>query len=323
MPSDEDLLSVTNSLDLQSKDLVFLPINDNDMDQVGGTHWSLLVYFKMPGPATSGSNQSDITMPASQNTRLANKRNRRNSSNESSKNNSSNSSTIDNSPQLSSELTNINENSCHPSETIIPGSSSSSLHSSSDNGDSSIGNQRLQPMNRSDAAPTNRPSSSNLHSTTTSHSSRSSSSDSETNSNINTPADSRCGHYVHFDSLELNSRNIESARIVAQRLSHCTALPGKPITIHRDTSKRDLRLRGNGRKATNNLVREDDNFPKQTNTYDCGLYVILAVTILAENYRNPNCGFTTSEINPTAINSLRQQLRQTIEVLYWWQGLHV
>ena len=69
-------------------------------------------------------------------------------------------------------------------------------------------------------------------------------------------------------------------------------------------------------KSQTNLVCEDETFPKQTNTYDCGLYVILAVTILAENYRNPNCGFTTEEINPMAINSLRVQLRTTIESMY-------
>ena len=40
-----DLDSVLPKQDM-SKDLVFIPINDNDCEQVGGTHWSLAVFHR-------------------------------------------------------------------------------------------------------------------------------------------------------------------------------------------------------------------------------------------------------------------------------------
>merc|ERR1712157_574633 len=174
------------------------------------------------------------------------------------------------------------------------------------------------------------------------------------NSHSSTKTNQRIGHFVHFDSLEdTDSTNIDSAKTVAARLSSCQALPSvskkilnsikqndndhphhqnssihntnettvttKTRTSNRITEKnqkilKELTLAEQSR--LDELVSEDENFPKQTNTYDCGLYVILAVTVLAESFRNPNCGFTTNDVNPRAIQSLRQQLIETIEKEY-------
>ncbi|KFO88908.1 Sentrin-specific protease 8 [Buceros rhinoceros silvestris] len=45
-PSQEEIATFLESLDLPCKALVFLPINDNSNQVAGGTHWSLLVYFR-------------------------------------------------------------------------------------------------------------------------------------------------------------------------------------------------------------------------------------------------------------------------------------
>ncbi|KAI8891632.1 hypothetical protein BC833DRAFT_613598, partial [Globomyces pollinis-pini] len=41
-----DSLEGVWSPDLKSKQLIFLPINDNQGDQAGGSHWSLLVHYR-------------------------------------------------------------------------------------------------------------------------------------------------------------------------------------------------------------------------------------------------------------------------------------
>ncbi|NXB65437.1 SENP8 protease, partial [Struthidea cinerea] len=44
--SQEEIAIFLQPLDLLRKELVFLPINDNSSQAAGGTHWSLLVYFR-------------------------------------------------------------------------------------------------------------------------------------------------------------------------------------------------------------------------------------------------------------------------------------
>uniref|UniRef100_A0A8B9UB62 SUMO peptidase family member, NEDD8 specific n=1 Tax=Anas zonorhyncha TaxID=75864 RepID=A0A8B9UB62_9AVES len=44
--SQEEIAIFLQPLDLLHKKLVFLPINDNSNQAAGGTHWSLLVYFR-------------------------------------------------------------------------------------------------------------------------------------------------------------------------------------------------------------------------------------------------------------------------------------
>lgn len=239
---DDEILSIVMSLELTEKDLVFFPINDGGIDSEG-THWSLLVWFKLGQNELAGlESMSSASSTASSNSECT---------------------------TSSDGSTNINSNG--------------------------------------------------------------------SNSSINTQ---RLGHFVHFDSLEeTDSTNIDSAKTVAARLSCCKALPSisrkvlkkfskeetinttptKTRTSNRITEKnqkilKDLTLAEQSR--LDELVSEDEKFPKQTNTYDCGLYVILAVTVLAESFRNPNCGFTTSDVNPRAIQSLRQQLIETIEKEY-------
>ncbi|XP_010217101.1 PREDICTED: sentrin-specific protease 8 [Tinamus guttatus] len=44
--SQEEVAAFLQPLDLVHKKLLFLPINDNSNQTAGGTHWSLLVYFR-------------------------------------------------------------------------------------------------------------------------------------------------------------------------------------------------------------------------------------------------------------------------------------
>lgn len=108
--------------------------------------------------------------------------------------------------------------------------------------------------------------------------------------------------FIHYDSQE-NSCNFESARIVASRLV--------PVLQIRD--KAETTTRSNRRSSSQNqLISEYDDFPKQENSYDCGLYVIMAVTILAETHRQPDCGINVNDITPKSISVLRHQMHQTI-----------
>ena len=194
------------SFNLDSKDLVFFPINDNDTgDQVGGTHWSLLIFSKEKGEKEGVFTHLDSLQ----------------------------------SSQISNNL----------------------------NSAIKVAN-RLKQSNLLDIR-TNRTKNNNK-------SSQSSSSDSKKSSKSNS---------ITKNSNQNNITNNRSLR------------------SHDDIT-----------------VIEDKKFPRQANTYDCGLYVILAVTIRAENFRNPNCGFTTDEINSDTIESLRVQLRKTIEKLYQSQS---
>ena len=206
--------------------------------------------------------------------------------------------------------------------------------------------------NRSSSASSTISSSNSTNSSSSSDGSINVNSHNNNSSTTTAKTNQRIGHFVHFDSLEdTDSTNIDSAKTVAARLSSCQALPSvskkilnslkqndndhhqnssihntnettvttKTRTSNRITEKnqkilKELTLAEQSR--LDELVSEDENFPKQTNTYDCGLYVILAVTVLAESFRNPNCGFTTNDVNPRAIQSLRQQLIETIEKEY-------
>ena len=160
------------------------------------------------------------------------------------------------------------------------------------------------------------------------------------------------GVFTHLDSLQSSqiSNNLNSAIKVANRLKQSNLLDIRTNRTKNnnnnkssqssssDSSKKSSKSNSitknsnqnnNNNNITNNrslrshddiTVIEDKKFPRQANTYDCGLYVILAVTIRAENFRNPNCGFTTDEINSDTIESLRVQLRKTIEKLYQSQS---
>lgn len=381
MSSEEDILQLADSLDLQNKDLVFLPINDNDCDQVGGTHWSLLVYFRIPilkseKHQNSNTHTHENTKSQNHNTTQNHTINNSNPSSHTSSNNSNSNSP----PPLAHQRKRKNSDSSNAaSETNIPESITTAS--------STPPNPKKLHTSRSSSSESSLihcPSHTHTGSTINNSSITKNTTQLDENKNnlkvsIKLNKINRSGHFIHFDSLdkESNSNNLQSAKTVAHRLSYCTALPARPLTksmceglsrygqsmssnsnldsndndsdSHLNSGKisasdhlstrssrafdqsgnsinfsnttensrrRPKRETRKNKQNSSSIVSEDDNFPKQTNTYDCGLYVILAVTILAESYRNPNCGFTTSEINPTAINSLRQQLRTTIEGLY-------
>lgn len=114
------------------------------------------------------------------------------------------------------------------------------------------------------------------------------------------------GRFLHYDSQEIG-RNFEAARMVAIKLQ--SALDVK--------LKSDNMTRSNRRTSSNQqLIVDDDEFPKQENDYDCGLYVIMAVTILSELYRSPNCGLSLSDIKPQSIRFLRSEIRCMLERLW-------
>merc|ERR1712154_625021 len=60
LPDDDNINQFAQTLNLQSKDLVFLPINDNDDESCGGTHWSLLVYFRFSENQSASQESSNL-----------------------------------------------------------------------------------------------------------------------------------------------------------------------------------------------------------------------------------------------------------------------
>lgn len=114
------------------------------------------------------------------------------------------------------------------------------------------------------------------------------------------------GRFTHYDSQEIG-RNFEAARMVAIKLQ--SALNVK--------LKSENMTRSNRRTSSNQqLLVDDEDFPKQENEYDCGLYVIMAVTILSELYRSPNCGLSLADIKPQSIVFLRKEIRSMLERLW-------
>ena len=110
--------------------------------------------------------------------------------------------------------------------------------------------------------------------------------------------------FLHYDSQD-NSCNFDQARIVAERLAPVLVVP----------KQKDVSTRVGRRSSQNHqIIGSFEDFPKQENSYDCGLYVIMAVTIISENFRNPNCGINVPDITQKSIDVLRDQIYKTIEI---------
>lgn len=118
--------------------------------------------------------------------------------------------------------------------------------------------------------------------------------------------DGRIGRFVHYDSQEVGG-NFEAARMVAIKLQSVLNVRMKSENV----------TRSNRRSSSNQqLLVDDEDFPKQENDYDCGLYVIMAVTILSELYRSPQCGLSLEDIKPQSIVFLRKEIRTMLERLW-------